>query len=71
MSERSKKMKEQKKNKRSVLVAESATRVDLHAPKMLIIQFHATKIVIIQIHTSSERRKCLSNNFHTFSKKNI
>ena len=44
-----------------------ATRVDLHTPKMLIIQFHTTKIIIIQIHTSSKWRKCLSYNFHTFS----
>ena len=29
-------------------------RVDLHAPKRLIIQFHTTKIIIIQIYTSSK-----------------
>ena len=44
--------------------------VDLHTPKMLIIQFHTTKIIIIQFHTSSVWRKCLSYNFHTFSKNN-
>ena len=37
---------------------------------MLIIQFHTTKIIIIQFHTSTVWRKCLSNNFHTFSKNN-
>ena len=46
------------------------TRVDLHTPKMLIIQFHTTKIIITQFHTSSVWRKCLSYSFHTFSKNN-
>ena len=40
------------------------TRVDLHTPKMLIIQFHTTKIIIIQFHTPSVWRKCLPYNFH-------
>ena len=46
------------------------TRVDLHTPKMLIIQFHTTKIIMIQFHTSNLWSKCLTYNFHTFSKNN-
>ena len=49
-----------------ILVTHS--RVDLHTPKLLMIQFHTAKIIIIQFHTTSVWRKCLSYNFHTFSK---
>ena len=45
-------------------------RVDLHTPKMLVIQFHTAKILIIQSLTSSVWRKRLSYNFHTLSKNN-
>ena len=46
------------------------SRVDLHTPKMLIIQFHTTKIIIIQFHTSSVWRIYLPYNFHAVSKNN-
>ena len=44
------------------------TRVDLHKPKMLILQFHTPKMLIIQFHASNVWKKANHTIFKQFQK---
>ena len=47
---------------------ELQSRVDLHKPKMLILQFHTPKIIILQFHTSNVWKNANQTTSYNFKK---